>query len=62
MSEIVNLRRFRKKLAREAREQTAAARRYQFGRSKDEREAEEARERMRQNALEGHRRVQGDET
>jgi len=62
MSDIINLRRYRKKQAREAAEQTAAARRLQFGRTRAQREAEAAVEQKQQTSLDGHRRVREDET
>lgn len=62
MAEVVNLNRVRKRKAREAREQTAAEQRLRFGRKKSDREAEEALARLRDTALDGHRRVREDET
>ncbi|MCK0198276.1 DUF4169 family protein [Ancylobacter sp. 6x-1] len=62
MSEIINLRRHRKKIEKQAAEQSAAGNRYRFGRSKKEREAEALREEQRMRLLEGHKRMQGDET
>ncbi|MGA0563391.1 DUF4169 family protein [Ancylobacter sp. VNQ12] len=61
MSEIINLRRYRKKQVREAAEQTAAARRLHFGRTKAQREAEAVAEQKKQASLDGHRRVREDE-
>jgi membrane protein involved in colicin uptake len=61
MSEIINLRRYRKKQARETAEQTAEARRLQFGRTKAQREADAAAEQKKQASLDGHRRVREDE-
>ncbi|MFT0862099.1 DUF4169 family protein [Ancylobacter sp. G4_0304] len=62
MAEIVNLRRYRKKNARERAEQTAAARRLEFGRTKVQREAERTAERLGAAALDGHLRIREDET
>ena len=61
MSEIMNLRRYRKKRERETAEQTAGARRLQFGRTKAQREADAAAEQKKQTSLDGHRRVREDE-
>jgi hypothetical protein len=41
MGEIINLKRFKKRAARDASEQQAAANRAQFGRTKSERAADE---------------------
>jgi hypothetical protein len=55
MGDLVNLKRFKKHVTRERAEQEAAANRALFGRSKSERELEEARgERVRQQ-LDQHR-------
>lgn len=62
MADIVNLRRFRKKIAREQAEQTAAARRLEFGRTKVQREAERAAQRLEAGSLDGHLRIREDET
>ncbi|MBB3772454.1 hypothetical protein FHS55_003066 [Angulomicrobium tetraedrale] len=62
MSEIVNLHRHRKRLARDTAEQTAAARRLEFGRTKVQRQTEAAEERKKQTSLDGHRRVREDES
>ncbi|WP_081852959.1 DUF4169 family protein [Bosea sp. 117] len=61
MADIINLRRARKNKARAEAEQKAAAQRSKFGRSKVEREVQEAARRRHEAALEGHR-LQGDET
>ena len=58
MAEIINLKRFRKRVARDASEQQAAANRAQFGRTKSERAADErstkrAREMLDQHQLNG---------
>ncbi|MDQ0348456.1 DUF4169 family protein [Ancylobacter vacuolatus] len=62
MGDIVNLNRHRKRIAREQAEQTAAARRLEFGRPKYQRELEAAEERKQEKMLEGHRRIREDET
>ncbi|MBS9479144.1 DUF4169 family protein [Ancylobacter radicis] len=62
MSDIVNLHRHRKRIAREEAEQNAAARRLQFGRTKAQRAAEAAAELRKEKSLDGHRRVREDET
>jgi hypothetical protein len=62
MADIVNLRRHRKRLTREAAEQTAAARRLEFGRSKCQREADAAEQRRSETTLNGHLRIREDET
>ena len=56
MSEIVNLKRHRKRLARAEKEQKAEANRRQFGRSKAEREQEEAQAARAERHLDGHKR------
>ncbi|HEY9212861.1 MAG TPA: DUF4169 family protein [Ancylobacter sp.] len=61
MSEIVNLRRHRKNIAREQAEQNAAARRLEFGRTKAQREADAIAERKKEKSLDGHRRLREDE-
>jgi len=58
VAEIINLKRFRKRVARDASEQQAAANRAQFGRTKSERAADErstkrAREMLDQHQLNG---------
>jgi len=62
VSEIVNLRRHRKNIARSQAEQNAAARRLEFGRTKAQREADAAAERKKEKSLDGHRRLREDET
>lgn len=62
MSEIINLRRVRKKIAREKAEQNAVARRLEFGRSKVQRDAETAAKRRDEASLDGHRRIREEET
>jgi hypothetical protein len=56
LGEIVNLRRARKRKARDAQVATAEAKRAVHGRTKAEREAEEARRAAAVRALDGHRR------
>lgn len=56
MSEIVNLKRHRKRLAREEREQRAQANRERFGRSKAEREKTAAEKDRDARHLDGHKR------
>ena len=56
MSEIVNLKRHRKRVARAEDEQKAAENRRRFGRSKAEREREEAEETRAQRHIDGHKR------
>ena len=56
MSEIVNLKRHRKRLSRAEKEQKAEANRRQFGRSKAERQKEEARAARAEHYLDGHKR------
>jgi Domain of unknown function (DUF4169) len=56
MSETVNLKRYRKRLAREAREQEAQANRRRFGRSKSERAQPEAENNRAARQLDGHKR------
>lgn len=62
MSDIVNLNRYRKRRTREQAEQSAAARRLEFGRSKSQRELEASTERLQKNSLDGHRRIREDDT
>ena len=62
MADLINLRRYRKRKAREAEEQNAAERRLSFGVPKAQRTAEEAAKRKRDAALDGHRRIREDET
>ncbi|HSI40668.1 MAG TPA: DUF4169 family protein [Xanthobacteraceae bacterium] len=61
MSDIINLRRVRKRMAREEAEQKAEAQRLKFGRTKTERDAEAAVTRLRDGFLDGHRRVRRDQ-
>ena len=56
MSEIVNLKRHRKRLARAEDEQKAAENRRRFGRPKAEREREEVEEARAQRHIDGHKR------
>jgi hypothetical protein len=56
MSEIVNLRRHRKRLAREERERDAQANRERFGRSKPERATTEAEKDRAARDLDAHKR------
>jgi Domain of unknown function (DUF4169) len=58
VAEIINLKRFKKRVARDASEQQAATNRAQFGRTKSERAADEksakrARELLDQHQLNG---------
>ncbi|MDQ0303903.1 DUF4169 family protein [Ancylobacter polymorphus] len=62
MGDLVNLNRHRKRMARLTAEQTAAARRLEFGRPKYQRELAAAEERKQEKMLEGHRRIREDET
>ena len=55
MGDLVNLKQFRKRAAREQSEQDAAANRARFGRTKSEREREEARDQRAQELLDQHR-------
>ncbi len=56
MSEIVNLKRHRKRLAREEKELTAEANRRHFGLSRAEREKQEIEAIRAQSHLDGHKR------
>lgn len=56
MSEIVNLKRHRKRLARETKEQEAQANRERFGCSKSERALSEAEKDRSLRQLNGHKR------
>jgi Domain of unknown function (DUF4169) len=60
MGDLVNLKQFRKRAARERSEQEAAANRTRFGRSKSERELEDARDQRAQELLDQHRIDGGD--
>jgi hypothetical protein len=56
MSDIVNLKRHRKHLAREEKNATAEENRRHFGRSKPERERREMEEAHAESHLDGHKR------
>jgi hypothetical protein len=56
MSEIVNLKRHRKRLARRAKEQEAQANRERFGRSKNERAQSEVEKDRAVRQLDAHKR------
>jgi hypothetical protein len=56
MSEIVNLRRRRKRLAREEKKATAEENRRHFGRSKPERKKQEMEAARTESHLDGHKR------
>lgn len=56
MSEIVNLRQFRKRKTREEAQKAAEANRLQFGRTKAERELSDARQALAERRLDAHRR------
>jgi hypothetical protein len=56
MSDIVNLKRHRKRLAREEKNATAEENRRRFGRSKPERERQEMEEARAESYLDGHKR------
>ncbi|MCB4770901.1 DUF4169 family protein [Ancylobacter sp. Lp-2] len=62
MADLINLRRYRKKKARETAEQTAAERRLAFGVSKAQKNVDDAAKRKSDAALDGHRRIREDET
>lgn len=62
MGDVVNLNRHRKRMVRAEAEQNAATRRLEFGRSKAQRELEATTERLRENSLDGHRRIREDDT
>jgi len=55
MGDLVNLKQFRKRAARERSEQDAAANRARFGRTKSERELEETRDQRASELLDQHR-------
>jgi Domain of unknown function (DUF4169) len=55
MGDLVNLKQFRKRMARERSEQEAATNRARFGRTRSEREVEEARTGRAQELLDQHR-------
>ena len=54
MAEIINLKRFKKRVARDASEQQAAANRAQFGRTKSERAADEKSSKRAREILDQH--------
>jgi hypothetical protein len=54
MGEIINLKRFKKRVARDASEQQAAANRAQFGRTKSERAADEKSAKRAREVLDQH--------
>jgi len=56
MSEIVNLKRYRKRLARAEKEEKAQANRERFGRSKSERATTEAEKGRAARQLDAHKR------
>lgn len=62
VADVVNLNRYRKRVARAGAEQNAAARRLAFGRSKAQRELETATERLKDRSLDGHLRIREDDT
>ena len=56
MSEIINLKRHRKRVAREEKDLKAQENRIQFGRSKPEREKQEKEKAAVERHLDGHKR------
>ena len=60
MGALVNLKQFKKRVAREQSEQDAAANRARFGRTRFERELEEARSGRTRELLDQHRIDGGD--
>jgi len=62
VSRVVNLNRFRKRLARAQAEDEAKANRAKFGRSKADKVGEEARARRDETLLDQHRLSREDET
>jgi hypothetical protein len=54
VAEIINLKRFKKRVARDASEQQAAANRAQFGRTKSERAADERSSKRAREILDQH--------
>jgi hypothetical protein len=56
MAEVVNLRSFRKRKAREDKEITAQVNRAAFGRTKSEKELSKAKRALEQKALDKHKR------
>lgn len=61
MGDVVNLRRFRKQVARSAAEKHADEQRARFGRSKAERKATEAEMTKRNDLIDQHRIEEGKE-
>jgi hypothetical protein len=55
MGDLVNLKQFRKRVAKERSEQEAAANRTRFGRTRSERELEELRTQRASEQLDQHR-------
>ena len=60
MGDLVNLKQFKKRVARERSEQDAAANRARFGRTRSEREREEARSERARELLDQHHVDGGD--
>lgn len=60
MGDVVNLKRFRKRLGREQSAREAAANRARFGRTKSERSAEAARTKRARDMLDQHR-IEGED-
>ena len=60
MGDLVNLKQFKKRVARERSEQDATSNRARFGRTKSEREREEARTERARELLDQHRIDGGD--
>ena len=60
MGDLVNLKQFKKRAAREQSEQDAAANRARFGRTRSERELEEAHSERAHELLDQHRIDGGD--
>jgi hypothetical protein len=56
MSEIVNLKRHRKRVTREQQERSAAENRRRFGRPKAERERDEVEDARAERHIDGHKR------
>jgi hypothetical protein len=56
MSEIINLKRYRKHLARQQKEQEAQAKRQRYGRSKAEREKADKEKSRDARHIDGHKR------
>jgi hypothetical protein len=55
MGDIVNLKRFKKRVAREEANRDAQAQRVRFGRTKDERQQDQEQNRKLNSALDHHR-------